>query len=452
VKVIRSSSAIPETRYAKSGTVNIAYAMAGEGPFDTVLVPGFVSHVELGWDVPFHGPFRRWLASFSRVIVFDKRGTGMSDPVAGAPPLETRMDDLRAVLDAVASPRAAVIGVSEGVPMSVLFAATYPERTAALVLIGGFARMLWAPDYPWGYSEQRHQEEVEADLTLFGPREKAFEYVAQAFGEEGALLADYWRQSASPGVIEALAEMNKDTDVRDVLPTIRVPTLVIHGEHDHLFPIEGARYIADRVPGARLVELPGSRHVPFGKTFDQACDEVERFLSAVWETGGWLEPKPDSVLATVLFTDLVGSTARAAELGDRAWRELLERHNDAVRRQLVRFNGREVDSAGDGFFATFAGPARAIRCACAVTEAVAEIGLEVRAGIHTGECELLGDKPAGIAISIGARVAARAAPGEVLVSQTVKDLVAGSGLAFEDRGLVELRGVPGQWSLYAVTR
>jgi pimeloyl-ACP methyl ester carboxylesterase/class 3 adenylate cyclase len=441
----------PETRYAESGDVSIAYQVVGDGPFDIVVVPGFVSHVELGWGVPFHRELRRRLVSFARLIVFDKRGTGLSDPVAGAPSLETRMDDLRVVMDAAASPRAAVIGISEGAPMSILFAATYPERVAALVLLASFARMMWASDYPWGFTKEQYRRELENDLKVFGPREEAIRAVAEQFGEEGGTLADYYRQSGSPGVVKALSDMNEEIDVRGVLPAVQAPTLLIQGEFDHL-PIAGARYMADRIPGARLVELRGARHVPFGADFERACNEIEGFLNVVWASGGWQRAEPDTVLATVLFSDIVGSSEKAAALGDRGWRELLERHHELVRRQLVRFRGKEVDSAGDGFFASFDGPARAIRCACAITEEMPELGLEVRVGLHTGECELMDGKVAGIAVHTGARVAANAQPGEVLVSSTVKDLVAGSGLAFEDRGQHELKGIPGEWRLYAVER
>ena len=442
---------MPETRYARSGDVSIAYQVAGDGPFDVVFVPGYVSHVELGWDVPFHRDLRRLLASFARLIVFDKRGTGMSDPVAGVPSLETRMDDLRAVMDAVSSKRAAIVGLEEGTPMSLLFGATYPERTAALVLMGGYARAMWAPDYPWGWTEEAYRRQLEADLKVFGPRDEAIQLFAELFGEGPAKLVDYYRRCATPATTRALNRMNAEIDVRPVLQTIRVPTLVVHGSNSFV-PVEGARYMAERIPGARLVELPGMAHLPIGAEFERFCAEIERFLVGVDAAGGWEEERAEAetVLATVLFTDLVGSTARAAELGDRGWRELLGLHHERIRAQLARSRGTEIDTAGDGFFARFDGPARAIRCACAIREAVGGLGLEVRAGLHTGECELLDDKVAGIAVSIGARVAAEAGAGEVLVSQTVKDLVAGSGIEFQARGAAELKGVPGEWRLYAV--
>jgi pimeloyl-ACP methyl ester carboxylesterase len=440
---------IPETHYARSGDVSIAYQVVGEGPFDVVVVPGFVSNVEGVWRLPSRSTLLRRLASSSRLIVFDKRGTGMSDRVSGAPTLETRMDDVRAVMDAAGSARAALIGISEGAPMSILFAATYPERTSALVLMGSFARMLWAPDYPWGFTEQEFQREIDNDLLLFADREAAEAMVARVLGAaEAHELVNYLRSGGSPAAVEAINLMGKEIDVRHVLPSIRVPTLVVHGEHDHI-PVGGARWMAEQIPGARFVELPGARHIPMGEALQTASDEIERFLGQMWAERTW-EDEHDRVLATVLFTDIVGSSERAAEVGDRAWRVLLERHHELVRRQLTRFRGREVDTAGDGFFASFDGPARAIRCARVIVDSMPELGLDVRAGLHTGECEVVDGKVAGIAVHTGARVAAHADPGEVLVSSTVRDLVAGSGLAFDDRGVHELKGVPGQWHLFAV--
>ena len=444
---------LPEVQYARSGDVNIAYQVTGEGPFDLVFVPGFVTHIELQWSLPNFARFLERLSSFSRLIRFDKRGTGMSDRVSGAPMLETRMDDVRAVMDAVGSRRAAFYGLSEGAAMSILFAATYPERTAALVVRSAFARRMWAPDYPWGRTEEEYEREVERDLRIFGPRDRANEAL-RALGrfdeEERRSLLNYFRFSSSPGSLEALHRMNKEIDVRHVLPAVRVPTLILHGSEDELVPVDVARYTASCIPTARMVEIRGAGHLAFGSAQDAIAAEIEGFLKDVWEAGGWEEQEPDRVLATVLFTDIVGSTAKAAELGDRAWRELLARHHALIRRELVRFRGAELDVAGDGFFARFDGPARAIRCARAITESVRELGLEVRAGLHTGECEVLDGKVGGIAVHIGARVAKEAQPGEVLVSSTVKDLVAGSGLRFRERGTAELKGVPEQWRLYAV--
>jgi pimeloyl-ACP methyl ester carboxylesterase len=446
---------IPETRYAKSGDVHIAYQIVGDGPFDLVFVPGFITHLELAWKLSGFAPFLHHLASFSRLIRFDKRGTGMSDPVSGAPTLETRMDDVRAVMDAVGSERAALYGLSEGASMSVLFAATYPERTAALVVRSGSPRTMWAPDYPWGRTEEQYQRELESELRIFGPRAQAREAAAslgQFEPDELEEFIDYLRLGASPGTLEALLRMNREIDIRHVLPAVHVPTLVLHGAEDRIVPLDAARFLADRIPGASLVEIPGAGHLAFGEPAVRINAEVERFLVDVHEGGAWERPEPDRVLATILFTDIVGSTARAAELGDRSWKELLEEHHVRIRRQLVRYRGVELDTAGDGFFASFDGPARAIRCASAIGDSLQDLDLEIRAGLHTGECELLEGKVAGIAVSIGARVAAQARPGEVLVSQTVKDLVAGSGLEFEDRGAAELKGVPGEWRLFAVER
>ncbi len=446
----------PETRYARSGDVSIAYQVVGDGPFDLVFVPGSVSHTELGWKVPALADFYRRLASFSRLIIFDKRGTGMSDRVAGAPTIETRMDDVRAVMDAVGSERAAVLGLSEGAPMSVVFAATYPERVWALVLCGALIRTLWAPDFPWGWTEEDWDRGSEEERRRWGEPEfmrKMLQSLAPTLDEENLQgLLTLFRQGASPGAFDALNRMNRDIDVRDVLPAIRVPTLVVNRAEEAEWLREGSRVAARLIPGARHAELPGSDHAPFVGDSDSYLRAIGEFLTETWEERAWEEAEPDRVLATVLFTDIVGSTAKATELGDARWRELLGKHHSLIRRQLSRFRGTELDTAGDGFFASFDGPARAIRCACAVTQAVKEVGLEVRAGLHTGECELLDNKVGGIAVHIGARVAKEAAPGEVLVSSTVKDLVAGSGIGFRERGTAELKGVPGEWRLFAVER
>jgi len=434
-----------EIEYARSGDVNIAYQVVGGGPRDLVLVPGFVSHLEEDWTEPGSARFLDRLASFSRLIRFDKRGTGLSDRPGGLPDLETRMDDVRAVLDAVGSERAALFGYSEGGPMSVLFAATYPDRTSALVLYGTYAKRRDPDDdYPWAPTRENRLETakeieeswgVDADLGTMAPN------ADPAFRQWFARRA---RASASPAAARDLVLMNAQIDVRAVLPAIQVPTLVLHRTGDRDSRPEEGRYIAGHIPGARFVELEGHAHVPMIDP-DQIVDEIEEFLTGVRRA-----PEPDRVLATVLFTDIVGSTEKAAALGDHAWLELRETHHAVVRRELGRFRGREIDTAGDGFLATFDGPARAVRCAAAVTDAVRDLGLEVRAGVHTGEIELVGDKVGGIAVHIGARVAARAEPGEVLVSSTVKDLVAGSGIAFAERGRAELKGLPGDWALFAV--
>jgi pimeloyl-ACP methyl ester carboxylesterase len=442
----------PETRYARSGDVSIAYQVVGGGPFDLVWTPGAFTNVELGWDDPAHARFRTALASFARLIVFDKRGTGLSDRVAGVADLETRMDDIRAVMDAAESERAVVAGVSEGGPMAMLFAATYPERVHALVLYGTLPRFSRAAGFPWGSdSKQAYLDEAETDARAWGTEEPAREILEEQ-GQEPTpelirIVASRQRQSASPGAVLQLHRMNAEIDVRPILPTIRVPTLVVHRTEDHI-EVEGARWTAAQIPGARFVELPGGPHFPFLGDWEAVVSAIRDFVVPICTGEG--ERPSESVLSTALFTDIVGSTARAAELGDRAWRDLLERHHQTMRAELTRFRGRELDTAGDGFFAAFDGPARAIRCACAVRDAVRPLGLEIRAGLHTGECEVLDGKIAGLAVSIGARVASQAAAGEVLVSQTVKDLVAGSGIAFEERGAAELKGVPGEWRLYAV--
>jgi class 3 adenylate cyclase len=443
----------PETRYARSGDVSIAYQVVGEGPFDVVFVPGSVSNVEYGWEEPSLARFYERLASFSRLILFDKRGTGLSDRVKDVPMLETRMDDVRAVMDAAGSERAAILGVSEGGPMAALFAATYPARTFAAVLYGSPSRYAWAPDYPWGVTLEEYRRELEEVERRWGTPEysdELLQWLAPSVADDEGFkrwFRTYVRLSASPGAARDLERMNMEIDVRQVLPAIRVPTLVLNRAEDRA---ERARYLAAQIPGARYVELPGRDHAPWVGDADALVDAVREFVTGAWEEGAWEEAEPDRVLATVLFTDIVGSSEKAASLGDRGWRDLLERHHAEVRRQLVRFRGKEVDTAGDGFFASFDGPARAIRCASAIVESMPKLGLEVRAGLHTGECELVDDKVAGIAVHTGARVASQARPGEVLVSSTVKDLVAGSGLAFQDRGAHELTGIPGEWRLYAV--
>jgi class 3 adenylate cyclase len=436
----------PETRYAKSGDLNIAYQVVGEGPFDLVYVPGWISNIELMWEEPAHAHLLRRLASFSRLILFDKRGTGMSDAVSvdRLPTLEQRMDDVRVVMDAAGSDQAAVFGSSEGGLMSVLFAATYPERTRALVAHAIYAKRIWSADYPWAPTPEERAAEIaslerewagEMDISNLAPSaDEAFKRRAVA----------YLRRSASPGAAVALMRMNTQIDVRDVLPTIRVPTLVLHRVDDRDVNVEEARWIATQIPGAKYVELPGDEHIIWAGQVDGLIDEVEDFLTGTRPVHGG-----DRVLATVLFTDIVGSTERAADLGDRRWSQVLEQHHAIVRKELERFRGREVDTAGDGFLATFDGPARAIRCAYAVRDAVRSLRLEIRAGLHTGECEVVGDDVRGIAVHTGARVAGAAAPGEVLVSSTVRDLVAGSGVAFEERGEHELKGV-GAWRLYSV--
>jgi class 3 adenylate cyclase len=441
----------PETRYARSGDVSIAYQVVGEGPFDVVFVPPSASHVELAWDVAGSRMFREGISSYARLIVFDKRGTGMSDSVSGAPSLETRMDDVRAVMDAADCERAAILGWSEGVAMSALFAATYPKRAWALILYGGFARELRAHDYPWGDTEAEVIREIERERELTD-RAPLFEKVARAgmptgTEDEVAALARLMRQSISPAAAEAQDRMNMQIDVRHVLPAIRVPTLVLHNSGDRWVEPERGRDLASRIPGSRFVEFPIEGHITPAADMLPVLEEIERFLHAAWESD--VRREPDRQLATLLFTDIVDSTAHMARLGDAGWRELLEQHQALVRAELARERGDEVDTAGDGFFAAFDGPARAVRCAKAIVSGMSELGLGVRSGLHTGECEIVDGKVTGIAVHTGARVAAHAGAGEVLVSSTVKDLVAGSGLEFEDRGVHELKGIPGEWRLFA---
>ncbi|MFL5962754.1 MAG: alpha/beta fold hydrolase [Gaiellaceae bacterium] len=440
-----------QTRYAKSGDVSIAYQVVGEGPFDLIWVPGWISNVEESWEVPEYARFLRRLASFSRLILFDKRGTGLSDSVPNdrLPTLEQRMDDMRAVLEAAGSERAAVFGASEGGNMSVLFTATYPQRVRALVLAGVYAKRVWSPDYPWAPTpEQREREYGVLEREWAGEMDVA-DLAPSAVGDPLLMrrIATFFRRSASPGAAVALLRMNTAIDTRAVLSTVGVPTLVLQRSGDRDVNVEEGRWIARQIPGARYVELPGDDHLVWIGDTDTMLDEVEEFL-----TGVRRGPQRDRVLATILFTDIVGSTERAAAEGDRRWRQLLEEHHRLVRRELERFHGRELDTAGDGFLASFDGPARATRCAYTICAAMRSLGLELRVGLHTGECEVVGNKLAGIAVHTGARVAALAEPGEVLVSSTVRDLVAGSGIEFVDRGERQLKGIPGVWRLFAVAR
>jgi pimeloyl-ACP methyl ester carboxylesterase len=438
-----------ETRYAKCGDLNVAYQAVGSGPIDLVYVPGWVSNIELMWEEPELARFLNRLASFSRLILFDKRGTGLSDRVPDdqLPTLEERMDDVRAVMDAVGSERAALFGHSEGGNMCVLFAATYPDRTVALVTLGVYAKRLWSDDYPWAPTPEERADAVAEVVGRWGTIDLSY-YCPSRVGDErfGRDLATYFRRSASPGAAAALMQMNSQIDVREVLRTIQAPALVMHRTGDRDVNIEEGRYLAARIPAAKFVELAGDDHIFWASDVDTVADEIEEFL-----TGARPLRDSDRVLATVVFTDIVRSTETAAELGDRRWRAVLEAHDASARREIDRYRGRHVKTIGDGVLATFDGPARAVRSAVAIREAVRPLGIDIRAGAHTGECELLGDGDiGGIAVHTGARVAALAAPGEVLVSSTVKDLTAGSGLEFEDRGTHGLKGVPGEWRIYAV--
>jgi class 3 adenylate cyclase len=435
----------PETRYVDSGGVDIAYQVLGEGPLELVVVPGFVSNLDMQWTDPEVTRFNEQLASFSRLVMWDKAGTGLSDPVPAVPTLEQRMEDLHAVLDAAGVERPVLFGISEGGPMSLLFAATYPERVRGLVLFGSFACGIPDPDdNPGGPRWLDTASRIKTVVEHWGKGLLVDVFSPTLAGQPLAhrVMGMYERAAASPAMARAAYDAIHQIDVRDVLPTIGTPTLVLHRIGDPI-PIEGARYIAEQVPGARLVELSGADHYWWVGDSDTILDAIEEFV-----TGTRPERRIDRMLATVLFTDIVGSTERAARLGDNAWRALLERHNAATREQLAAFRGREVSSTGDGFLATFDGPARGVRCARAIAESVRQFGIEIRAGLHAGECEALGENIGGIAVHIGARVAASAAPGEVLVSSTVRDLVAGSGIEFADAGEHELKGVPGSWRLY----
>lgn len=423
----------------------IAYHSYGDEPVDLLFVTGFVSNILYGLENPLVRRFYERVARFARLIRFDRRGTGLSDRTRDVPTLETRMDDVRAVMDAAGSERAVLLGTAEAAPMCALFAATYPERVGGLVMVNGYAKGVWSPDYPWGRTADEWRHEL-AEIERGWGTEEYFDkilrrsYASVADDEEfRRWFINVLRYGASPGAALTVNRMAMDADVRDVLPAIRVPTLVLH----HASTADHARYMTERISSAVRVELPGPDTTTW--TAETLPDEIERFVAASW--GG---REPETVLSTVLFTDIVGSTECAAQLGDRAWRDLLTRHNALVRVQLDQFRGREIDAAGDGFFATFDGPVRAIRCACSISHALADLGIGVRAGLHTGECELVGEKIGGLAVHIGARVAGVARAGEVLVSSTVKDLVAGSGLSFQDRGAHVLKGVPGEWRIYAV--
>ncbi|MEO6565419.1 MAG: alpha/beta fold hydrolase [Casimicrobiaceae bacterium] len=445
-------SPLPTTQYAQSGDISIAYQVSGNGPLDLIMTPGFVSHVEHAWELPSFARMLERLGTFSRLIRFDKRGTGLSDRAAGVPSLEQRMDDIRAVLDHAGSARAVMLGVSEGGPMSALFAATYPARTEALILYGTYAKTGWAPDYPWGTSfddadardEQRRQTWGSPEAV----RAMVSGWLAPSLADDERFcewMGKHVRLGASPGAAVALNRMNRSIDVRDILASIHVPTLVLRRVGDPVCPEGRGRDLVDRIPGARYIELPGRDHMPFVGDTDAIVDEIQEFL-----TGERAVPEPDRILATVLFTDIADSTLRAAKMGDACWRDVLDRHHAMAARTIARFRGRAVKNTGDGFLATFDGPARAIHCAFAMRDEVARLGLQMRAGLHTGEIELMGDDIGGIAVHTAARVAAMAEANAVWVSRIVRDLVAGSGLEFLDQGEFNLKGIPGSWPLFAV--
>ncbi len=443
----------PETRYARTiDGLSIAYQVLGRGPVDLVFTPGWISNVDACWDVPPIGSFFRQLASISRLVLFDRRGSGLSDRPTQVESLalEHGVDDLRAVMDAAGSERAVLFGYEDGGMLAGMFAASHPDRTVGLVLFASWAKALKTPDYPFGWSEaeweewERHETAewgttafTRWQFTLVAPEVEGDERLMQSFTR-------YWRACASPAAIQAIEAMNREVDARPVLRSIHVPTLVMHRIEDRMEPVAQARYIAGAIPGARLVELPGVESPPFLGDTDRVLEELSRFITSIRTEEAALE----RVLATVLFTDIVGSTDRAAALGDRAWGEVLERHHELVRAMLARYRGQEIDTAGDGFFATFDGPARAAKCATAIIEGVKPLGIEVRAGVHTGEVETIAGKTGGMAVIIGSRIGAMAQGSEVLASQTVKDLTAGSGIVFEDAGEHELKGVPEPWRLY----
>jgi class 3 adenylate cyclase/dienelactone hydrolase len=436
-----------ETRYARSGELNIAYQVFGTGDVNLVFIPGWASNVENIWTLKEFASFAGRLARFSRVIMLDRRGTGLSDPVVDAPTLEERMDDVRAVMDAVGWDRAAIWGVSEGGPMAMMFAATYPSRVPALLLYGTFARFSRADDYPHGYPQKLNEQWVAAIETTWGTGQLSRSFAPSLATDPAAMrnLARLERMAMSPGTAHKLFSLLTQTDVRHVLPAIRAPTLILHRTEDEPVRVGHAHYLAEHIAGAKYVELTGHDHLLWTGDVDALLGEVREFL-----TGERAAPDSDRVLTTILFCDIVDSTKRAADLGDGDWKRLLLRFYTMADDKLSHFRGRKLDTAGDGLFAAFDGPARAVRCGAALAAAVQSLGVQLRVGVHTGECEVLGEKYSGIAVHLGARVASAAKPGQVLVSSTVKELVVGSGIHFEDLGPRALKGVPDEWRLFAV--
>lgn len=438
----------PDVRFAISGGVSIAYQVVGSGPLDLLMVPGWISNLDVQWEDALYQAWIGRLATFARVILIDKRGGGLSDREVGESTLEDRMDDLRAVLDAVGSTRAAVYGLSEGGPLSILFAATYPERVQALVLCASFPAVLEAADYPAGALVKRCMDRVQQITETSWGQGDMLPLIAPALADSEVArryMQRFERAALSPRAARAHLPWVYQIDVRPVACTLRVPTLVLHATRDALVPVEGGRWLGANVPGARWVELDESAHVPWLGDYERIAGEIQEFL-----TGARAESESDRVLATVLFVDIVDSTGHLARLGDRRWSDARARYLALVRGEIERQRGAEVNQSGDGVMATFDGPARAVRCAVAVRDGVRGLGLEVRSGVHTGECERRGDDVVGIAVHTAARIMATAAPGEVLVSSTVKDLVAGSGLRFADRGRHALKGIPDEWRLFQV--
>jgi pimeloyl-ACP methyl ester carboxylesterase len=437
---------VPQTKYARSGEINIAYQVFGNGPVDLVVVPGWVTNIDAFWEEPTYVRFFLRLASFARVILFDKRGTGLSDRVTDTPMLEERMDDVRAVMDAVGSKRAALLGYSEGGPMCMLFAVTYPERTEALITVGSYARLAQSPDNPYGRTRQAQDDLLKAVRERWG-EPIGIDIRVPSLAKDERFLAwwgKYLRASGSPTTVHALTRMNYEIDVRHVLPSIRVPTLLLHATRDQSISVECSRHMAEHIPGAKLIEIDSDDHLSFLVRPNEIPDLVQEFL-----TGSRGAIDEDRVVKTIMFSDIVGSTELAGKLGDARWRDLRDAHHADVRRQLAIYRGQEVDTAGDGFYAAFDGPARAIRCACEIRNSAQSLGMTTRVGLHTGEC-LIGEKISGLAVHIGARVAGLAPAGGVLVSQTVRDLVAGSGFEFDSFGAHALKGVTDSWQLYVV--
>jgi class 3 adenylate cyclase len=438
----------PETMYTQSGDVMVAYQVMGQGPLDVVIVPGFISHLEQAWEDPSYTRFLQQLSSFSRLIRFDKRGTGLSDRAVEIPTLEERMDDVRAVMDAVGSKRAALFGISEGGPMSVLFAATYPERVSALILYGSIAKGAWSPDYPWGIKYDQEWEDWLKSWRQEWGGPLGIDVWAPSMADDERFRqwwAKYLRLGGTPSSVINLWRMNGKIDVRDILPAVHVPVLVLHRSGDRAVETEQGRYLAEHIPSAKFVELAGDDHLWWVGDFASIVNEIEEFL-----TGERHAIESDRVLVTVMFTDIVRSTERMSELGDRRWRDLLDSHNAVMLKQIERYRGRAVKNTGDGFLATFDGPARAIRCALTVGHEMHNFGIQIRSGLHTGEVEIIGDDVGGISVHTAARIMASAGADEVRISRIVRDLVAGSHFKFREQGTFQLRGIPGDWPLFVV--
>ena len=440
----------PRTQYTKSGNVSIAYQVSGDGPIDLVYAQGWITNVEYAWENPDYARHLMRLGAFSRVIRFDRRGMGLSDRDVESLTLEERAEDIRAVMDAVGSKKAALLGVSEGGYMAVMFAATHPERSAALVLYGAYAKGGWAPDYPWGLTDEQNKriwiDNLERDWG--GPF--GLEHGAPSVANDEAArswFGAYLRYSASVTATKTLMYQNHAVDIRDLLPAVRVPTLVLHRTGDQWQQLAEGRYLAEHIPGAKLVELPGDDHIPWWGDQDRLIGEIQEFL-----TGARAIAPTDRVLLTVLVTDIVGSTEKAAAMGDMKWKGLLQSHDAAVRQELKNFDGQEINTTGDGFILAFTGPSRAIHCALAIRQALERLGLEMRAGLHTGECERRGSDLSGLAVHLASRISGKASSNRILVSNTVKDLVVGSGIMFSDEGTHSLKGIPGEWPLFGVVQ